>query len=129
MSFMPVFPPGGAFTDVADDATAFGGSRTPGIAFNIAAMASTRELLEHDRAWARAYWDALVPHSTGRGSYVNFMNDYEDDGVPATFGAAKYERLARIKAEYDPENVFHRNPNIKPALTPACPPAISADIA
>jgi FAD/FMN-containing dehydrogenase len=105
----------GAFSKVADDATAFSGSRAPGYAGFIIAICPTPELLEHDRAWVRSFWDALVPVSRGIGSYVNAISDAGvDDRVRASYGA-KYDRLAAIKATYDPENIFHRNANIKPA--------------
>ena len=67
----------------------------------------------------RAFWEAMLPHSSGAGSYVNFMTDIEGDRVKAAYGAPKYERLARIKAEYDPDNVFHRSANIRPAAAHA----------
>jgi FAD/FMN-containing dehydrogenase len=103
---------------VGEDETAFGGSRAAGFVFNISAAAPTPELIAADRAWVRAFWEALLPHASGIGSYVNFMNEYEEDRVRAAYGAAKYARLARLKAEYDPDNAFHFNANIKPALQP-----------
>jgi FAD/FMN-containing dehydrogenase len=72
--------------------------------------------LTADRAWIRAYWGDLVRHSATVGSYVNFMAEFEEDRVRASYGAQKYERLARIKARYDPENILHLNANIKPLL-------------
>jgi FAD binding domain/Berberine and berberine like len=115
MTICPVFRMGGAFARVGDDDTAFGGRRSAGYAFNMSAVAPTPELLEADRAWVRSFWEALSPHATGAGSYVNFMSEYDEDRVRTTYGPAKYDRLARLKAEYDPHNVFHLNPNIKPA--------------
>src|SRR5205814_7167608 len=65
------------------------------------------------RDWTVAYWEALHPYSAG-GGYVNMMMEEGDDRVRTTYGA-NYDRLAQVKAEYDPGNLFHVNQNIKPA--------------
>jgi hypothetical protein len=107
----------GAYSQVGDDDTAFGGGRSPRYAIFMSGLAATAELLAPDRAWVRSLWDALRSYAIGIGSYVNGMAEFEEDRVQASYGAAKYQRLARIKAKYDPDNVFHRNANIKPSLT------------
>ena len=108
----------GAYSEVADDETSFSGGRSPRYAIFIVALAATRELLAADLRWVRSFWEALRPYALGIGSYVNGMAEFEEDRVRAAYGAAKYQRLAKIKADYDPENVFHHNANIKPALAP-----------
>ncbi|NMM91995.1 FAD-linked oxidoreductase [Rhodococcus sp. SRB_17] len=115
MSFMPIFPMQGAFTSVGEDETAFGGTRTPHYVCNMTATATDEGTLDLDREWVRDTWEALRPLSSNQGGYVNFMTDADEDRVRSSYGSGKYERLARIKAEYDPGNVFHLNANIKPA--------------
>jgi FAD/FMN-containing dehydrogenase len=117
LSFMPVFLVDGAYARVGDDATAFSGNRATRWVVNIAAICPDPAALPAERDWVRSFWDALRPHAGGSGSYVNFMSEYEEDRVRAAYGAAKYERLARVKAQYDPDNLFHVNANIKPATT------------
>ena len=63
--------------------------------------------------WTKEYWDAVHPYSAG-GAYVNFMMDEGTDRVRASYGP-NYDRLARIKASYDPGNFFRVNQNIPPA--------------
>jgi hypothetical protein len=65
------------------------------------------------RDWSVDYFEALHPYSAG-GAYVNMMMDEGQERVKASYGD-NYERLARIKAEYDPGNLFRVNQNIEPA--------------
>ncbi|MGH3786331.1 MAG: FAD-binding oxidoreductase [Pseudonocardiaceae bacterium] len=115
MSFTSIFTLGGAFTDVGEQETAFGGSRATRFAVNMTALAPDADSLAADRAWTRTMWQALRPYASDSGSYVNFMADYDEDRVKAAYGLAKYRRLALIKGRYDPDNIFRMNANIKPA--------------
>ena len=114
MSITPIFPLGGAFGDVGDDETAFGGSRSARWVYNIAAVAAEPEVLAADREWARQLSATLTPHAM-EGVYVNFLNEPTDAGVQAAYGRTKYDRLATVKKTWDPDNVFHHNANIAPA--------------
>jgi hypothetical protein len=114
LSFVPIFNFGGAFRRVDEEATAFGGSRDTGYAINISATTPSPDDFDAERSWVRDYWSALLPHATGSGGYVNFMTEYDEDRVRNSYGP-KYERLQQIKSAFDPDNVFHLNPNIKPA--------------
>ena len=65
------------------------------------------------RRWSIEYMEALHSYSAG-GAYVNMMMDEGDERVRASY-RDNYDRLARIKATYDPENLFRVNQNIRPA--------------
>jgi len=69
---------------------------------------------ERARRWARDIRADLKPWSSG-AVYLNFIGDEGEDRVVAGFGRENYARLAKVKAQYDPENVFRLNHNIKPA--------------
>ena len=64
-------------------------------------------------AWTKEYHDELHPHSAG-GAYVNFMMDEGQDRVKATY-QDNYDRLVAVKDQYDPNNLFRVNQNIRPS--------------
>ncbi|MGH3384609.1 MAG: BBE domain-containing protein, partial [Nocardioidaceae bacterium] len=64
------------------------------------------------KKWSIDYFEDLHPHSAG-GAYVNMMMDEGQERVRASYGA-NYDRLAAVKATYDPDNVFRINQNIEP---------------
>jgi FAD/FMN-containing dehydrogenase len=115
LSLLPIFPMGGAYRTADPDATAFGGRRTCRYVVNISALTMSPDGFDAERAWTRDFWAALVGHAEGIGGYVNFMSEPDEDRVRSSYGP-KYDRLCRIKARYDPDNILHLNANIRPAL-------------
>jgi FAD/FMN-containing dehydrogenase len=63
-------------------------------------------------AWARDFFNASAPFASG-GVYVNFLTADEGDRVRSAYGP-NYDRLARVKSKYDPDNLFRMNQNIRP---------------
>ena len=65
------------------------------------------------RRWSVDYQEALHPYSAG-GAYVNMMMDEGRERVRASY-RGNYERLARVKVVYDPDNAFRINQNVQPS--------------
>ncbi|WP_222615278.1 FAD-binding oxidoreductase [Persicimonas caeni] len=110
---MHMYPLNGAVHRVGPKETAFN-YRDVQYAANIVGIAETAEGLEPIKQWVREYFEALEPYSVGTG-YTNFLFGDEDDKmIRAAFGD-NYDRLVAIKTEYDPDNLFRINHNIRPA--------------
>jgi FAD/FMN-containing dehydrogenase len=105
----------GAYSRVGEDDTAFGGGRSPRYMAFILGQGWSEDALTGERDWARSFKEALSPHAVGAGSYLNAEADVGQERVRASYGH-KLDRLARVKATYDPDNVFHRTANIRPAV-------------
>jgi FAD/FMN-containing dehydrogenase len=106
---------GGAIARVDPEATAFAERLAP-FMVSVDGMwsdaADDRDIV----AWVRSAWEALSRHGNGH-VYLNFVGRDDETpgaGVDSAFGR-NLDRLARIKAIYDPDNVFHINHNICPA--------------
>ncbi len=116
-STMHLYPIDGAASRVPDDATAFAyrGGGWAGVIVGVDPDPAKAGVITD---WAKQYWSDLHPTSAG-GAYINFMMDDEgSDRVRASY-LGNYERLAQVKARYDPTNLFHINQNIPPAGTSA----------
>jgi len=91
------------------------GNRDAAYVLNIGGCWDNKADDEKNVTWGRDTWNALKGFSTG-GNYINFLT--EDEGperVAAALGTAA-ARLAKVKQQWDPENVFRTNRNIKPAI-------------
>jgi hypothetical protein len=107
---------------VAEGETAFGNRRVSHAITLDAVWQPGEDYGERDTAWAREFFASLDRFRAG--VYVNFLGgDEKPDRVREAYGAAVYDRLAGVKAQYDPDNVFHYNQNIGPRSSPSSSPA------
>jgi FAD/FMN-containing dehydrogenase len=103
---------GGAVARVASDATAYAHRSRP-IMGGVAALDGAIENAPVHEAWARNVAGAL--RQGAPGAYVNFVGDEGAARVREAYPGWTWQRLAAIKREYDPENLFRLNQNIPPA--------------
>ena len=115
-STMHLYPIDGAAHDVAPEDTAFANRdvRWAEVIYGVDADPAKAGAM---RDWSIGHSDATRRYSAG-GAYVNFMMQEGQERVRASY-RGNYDRLARVKAEYDPDNVFRVNQNIQPAAAPA----------
>jgi FAD/FMN-containing dehydrogenase len=104
---------GGAVARVPEEATPLTHRSTTWVSHPFAVWERPEEA-DENIAWVRQFRKDIAGHTNG-GVYLNFVGAEGQDRVRAAFGDAKYKRLADVKAEYDPLNVFQGNQNIRPS--------------
>jgi FAD/FMN-containing dehydrogenase len=108
-----LFQIGGALNRLHDDHSPVG-NRGARYVLNVAASWVQADDDKANVEWAREAWSDMRSFSVG-GNYINFLTEDESpERVAAALGTA-VQRLAQVKAKWDPENVFRTNRNIKPA--------------
>ena len=102
---------GGAMSRARADSSSFGERTMPFVLNAVTGWHDPSQDKAHTE-WARSVIAAASDASTGR-AYTNFLGD--SDAARSSYGDETYARLAELKAEYDPTNVFRLNQNIEPA--------------
>ncbi len=102
---------GGAMARVPVEATAFA-HRQLRIMVNLAAFYNGPEDRAVRQAWVADFATALDQGDSG--AYVNFLGDEGEARVRDAYPGTTWDRLAAVKARYDPGNLFHLNQNIPP---------------
>ena len=108
--FIAVRSVGGAVSRVPDDATAYA-HRQAELMF-VTTSAGPKRVVEAARPALEAIWARLAPHVGG--AYANFLSAAAAEDVAAIYPPEVYHRLAAVKRQYDPGNLFARNHNIRP---------------
>jgi FAD/FMN-containing dehydrogenase len=106
-------PLGGALSKVEKYATAFAHRDKDLMLAIINIWLDPAEDSAPHAAWTEGLWAKV--RGEGEGAYVNFLEEEGEARIRDAYPPATYEKLAKIKAYYDPENVFRFNQNIKPS--------------
>jgi FAD/FMN-containing dehydrogenase len=116
LTFVDVYPMGGEIARIGSDESAFGERAAP---YMVAVAGNWTDASDDEAniAWVREVWGEIDTLGTG-STYLNFTGPEEPaaSSVPHAFGR-NFDRLAEIKARYDPDNLFRRNNNIHPAAS------------
>ena len=108
--FIAVRSVGGAVSRVPDDATAYA-YRQAELMF-VTTAAGPKPVVEAARPALEATWARLAPHVNG--AYANFLTSATEEDVAAIYPTQTHKRLAAVKRQYDPGNLFARNHNVRP---------------
>ena len=108
--FIAVRSVGGAVSRVPGDATAYA-HRQAELMF-VTTTAGPKPAIEAARPALDAIWGRLAPHVSG--AYANFLASATEEDVAAIYPTQTYQRLAAVKRQYDPGNLFARNHNVRP---------------
>lgn len=104
---------GGAFAELDPDSVSAGNRDAAYVFFAAGCWAPDSPNQEEHRAWVRSTWESIRPYATG-GSYINAQTADEDAARTQDSYGKNVDRLAYIKALYDPANLFRVNRNITP---------------
>ncbi|WP_204345101.1 FAD-binding oxidoreductase [Psychroserpens algicola] len=112
LSQMHLYPISGAASRVGakDTPWAYRGAKYAGVIVGVDPDPKNADKITN---WCKEYWEALHPYSSG-GAYSNFMMNEGEDRIKASY-KHNYERLLQIKKQYDANNLFRVNQNIKPS--------------
>jgi hypothetical protein len=105
---------GGAMARVPADATAFAHRSKP-MLVNVAAFYTSADDRPRRMAWVTELAGALQPDDSS--AYVGFLADEGNARIRGAYPGATWHRLTKVKAAYDPTNLFRLNQNIPPART------------
>ena len=108
-----LIPWGGAIARVPEDATPMSHRDVSWITHPFAVWDMAEDATANID-WAQGFRRDIAAHTNG-GVYLNFIGHEGEERIKAAFGEAKYRRLQDVKAEWDPQNVFQGNQNIRPS--------------
>ncbi|MFF4621716.1 FAD-binding oxidoreductase [Nonomuraea jabiensis] len=108
--FIAVRSVGGAVSRVPADATAYAHRRAE-LMF-VTTTLGPEPVVAAARPALDAIWARLAPHVNG--AYANFLDSATEEDVAAVYPTGTYDRLAAVKRQYDPGNLFAHNHNVRP---------------